>query len=192
LSDHIPSAQTSRLARSFFWIFPILLLAVPAVLAELYLRAIGLGDPIPYKADSAYRNAPRPNQKHVGRHGAAITLDRKGLRGTKEWTAPDAKIALKLQRPFTRFGPENGFASNATVPEITNLADVEEASRSSPTLLYEDDRLLGSPHSRYQHIVDEGRGAYSHWKNSDGFVFSTSDGTNPNTSGRTYWAEIPR
>jgi hypothetical protein len=36
------------------------------------------------------------------------------------------------------------------------------------------------------------RRAYSHWKNSNGFVFSTSDGTNPNTSGRTYWAEIPR
>jgi hypothetical protein len=76
-----------------FWIVLPLLLVVPLVLAELYLRSIGLGDPILYYADFSFRYAPRPNQKHVGQEGAAVTLDSKGLRGTKEWTAPaDGKI----------------------------------------------------------------------------------------------------
>jgi hypothetical protein len=77
----------------FFWIFLLLPPAAPAVLAEFYLRTIGLGNPILYYADSSYRYPPRPNQKHVGQHGAAVTLDSKGPRGTKEWTAPaDGKI----------------------------------------------------------------------------------------------------
>jgi hypothetical protein len=81
------------LARLVFWIILLLLLPAPAVLAELYLRSIGLGDPILYYADSSFRYAPRPNQKHVGQKGAAVTLDSKGLRGTREWTAPaDGKI----------------------------------------------------------------------------------------------------
>ena len=71
----------------------LLLLAVPAILAQIYLRSLGLGDPILYYADSSFRYAPRPNQKHVGRYGAAITIDSKGLRGVKDWTAPaDGKI----------------------------------------------------------------------------------------------------
>jgi hypothetical protein len=93
LSNHTSSAQGSRLARFFFWIILLILLTVPVVLAEVYLRSIGLGDPILYYAVSSYRYAPRPNQKHVGQHGAAITLDSKGLRSVKEWTAPaDGKI----------------------------------------------------------------------------------------------------
>jgi lysophospholipase L1-like esterase len=93
LSDHVSSAQTSRTARSLFWILVLLLLAAPLVLAEIYLRAIGLGDPILYSANSSYRYAPRPNQKHVGQRAATITLDSKGLRGTRDWTAPaDGKI----------------------------------------------------------------------------------------------------
>ena len=76
-----------------FWIFLLLLLAVPVVFAEIYLRTIGLGNPVLYYADTSYRYAPRPNQKHVGRYGAAVTIDSKGLRGTKDWTAPaDGKI----------------------------------------------------------------------------------------------------
>jgi hypothetical protein len=81
------------LKRFFFWIFLLTMLAAPVVLAEVYLRIIGAGDPILYYTNSSYRYAPRPNQKHVGQHGAVVTIDSKGLRGVKEWTAPaDEKI----------------------------------------------------------------------------------------------------
>jgi len=93
LSDHTSLTQTSRLRRFFFWIILLTLLAAPVILAEGYLRSIGVGTPMLFYAESSYRYAPRPNQKQVGPHGAAITLDSKGLRGVKEWTAPaDAKI----------------------------------------------------------------------------------------------------
>ncbi len=83
----------SRPARFFFWIIILAMLAAPVVLAEAYLRFIGLGNPILFNAESGYRFAPKPNQKQVGPHGAAITLDSKGLRGLKDWTAPaDGKI----------------------------------------------------------------------------------------------------
>jgi len=79
--------------RFFFWIILLILLTTPVILAEVYLRSIGIGDPILYYADTAYRFAPRPNQRHVGQRGAAVTLDSKGLRGVKEWTTPaDGKI----------------------------------------------------------------------------------------------------
>lgn len=88
-----PSTQTSRLKRFFFWIILLALLASPVVLAEIYLRSIGIGNPILFQAESGYRYAPKPNQKQVDRSGAAITLDSKGLRGVKDWTAPaDDKI----------------------------------------------------------------------------------------------------
>ena len=86
-------AKTSSLTRLAFWIVVLILPIVPFVLAEIYLRAIGAGDPILYYGNTAYRFAPRPNQKHVGPRGAAITFDSKGLRGVKDWTAPaDGKI----------------------------------------------------------------------------------------------------
>jgi hypothetical protein len=70
-----------------------LLVASPLVIAELYLRRIGLGDPVLYYTNSSYRYALQPNQKHSGQRGAMITIDSKGLRGVKDWTAPaDEKI----------------------------------------------------------------------------------------------------
>jgi hypothetical protein len=92
LSD-TSSTQTSRSKRVFFWILLLALLAAPVVLAEVYLRSIGIGNPILFQAESGYRYAPKPNQKQVGPNGAAITLDSKGLRGVKDWAAPaDDKI----------------------------------------------------------------------------------------------------
>src|ERR1700687_6204966 len=102
LPDHKASTQTSRSTRFFFWIVLLVLLAVPAVLAELYLRSIGVGNPILYYADAAYRYAPRPNQRHVGRRGGTVTLDSKGLRGVKDWAAPADRKILFIRSSVTR------------------------------------------------------------------------------------------
>jgi hypothetical protein len=92
LPDHTP-AKASGLTRLVFSIVVLILLAIPFVLAEVYLRSIGGGDPILYYGNTSYRYAPRPNQKHGKPGGAVVTLDSKGLRGVKDWTLPaDGKI----------------------------------------------------------------------------------------------------
>lgn len=79
--------------RLAFGIVALLLAAVPLVFAEVYLRSIGVGDPILYYTNSSFRYALQPNQKHSGQRGATITIDSKGLRGVKDWTASaDGKI----------------------------------------------------------------------------------------------------
>lgn len=71
----------------------LLLAATPLVVAELYLRSIGAGDPILYYTNSSYRYALKPNQKNLGQRGAMTTIDSKGLRGVRDWTTPaDGKI----------------------------------------------------------------------------------------------------
>src|SRR5262245_34552587 len=79
--------------RLFLWIAVAAMLLLPAVLAELFLRMQGLGDPILYEENASFQYAPRPNQTRVRFNGARITIDSKGLRGTKDWKTPsDAKI----------------------------------------------------------------------------------------------------
>jgi hypothetical protein len=80
LSDHTPP-KASGLARLVFWVVVSMLWAVPIVVAEAYLRSIGIGDPILYYGNTSYRYALRPNQRHVEPGGAVATLDSKGLRG---------------------------------------------------------------------------------------------------------------
>lgn len=83
----------SRLKRAVFWLIIGALLCSPVILAELYLRSIGLGTPVLFYSNASYRFAPQPNQRHVRQNGAVVTLDSKGLRSTTEWTDPaDTKI----------------------------------------------------------------------------------------------------
>jgi len=103
---------------------------------------------------------------------------------------PGARLVVRLQRPFPAFLDGN-LAFIATEPSLNHLADSEEASATSPVILYENDTALGPPHAPHVDIFETGRGLFSHWRNSDGFVFSSTDGTNPNTNGRQYRAVIP-
>jgi hypothetical protein len=75
-------------------------------------------------------------------------------------------------------------------PTLDALADSTDHNDRSPVLLYENDHLLGPAHSFHADIGELGGGRYSHWTGW-GFVFSTSDNSDPNTNGRAYWAVIP-
>ena len=55
--------------------------------------------------------------------------------------------------------------------------------------LFEDEILLGPPHTAHDLIREEGGGAYSHW--GDTLYFSTTDATDPRVNGRPYRAVIP-
>jgi len=82
-----------KFKKAAFWVIAGLLVLTPLVLAELYLRSIGLGNPILFYANASYRFAPQPNQQQVRRRGAKVTIDSKGLRNTADWTDPaDAKL----------------------------------------------------------------------------------------------------
>ena len=87
------TSSMSRLKKVAFWLVAGILICAPIVLAELYLRSVGLGNPILFYANASYRFAPQPNQQRLRRRGATVTIDSKGLRSTTDWTAPaDAKL----------------------------------------------------------------------------------------------------
>jgi lysophospholipase L1-like esterase len=64
----------------------LLILVLPAIGAEGYLRHLGLGYPIVYLENTSYRYAPAPNQRVPARDGPGfVTIDGAGLRGTGDW-----------------------------------------------------------------------------------------------------------
>jgi len=75
-------------------------------------------------------------------------------------------------------------------PKLLPYEDSEPANQHSPVLVYEDNKVLGPPHSIHHDIETIGMGRYSHWTGF-GLMFSSSDNTDPRYNGRTYWAVIP-
>ena len=68
--------------------------------------------------------------------------------------------------------------------------DPTDAHGHSPVMIYEDGKPLGPAHSNFADISKLGHGRFSYWT-GQGFIFSTSDGSDPNSNGRRYWAVVP-
>lgn len=83
---------------------------------------------------------------------------------------------------------QEGLAWLVNVPAGFGPGDAPEATGASRLILYENDRPLGPPHAHHETIRRVGGGAYSHWQ--DSLYFSTSDGSDPRTNGRTYRIEL--
>lgn len=97
-------------------------------------------------------------------------------------TPPPGMEAVLLRGPFTPFSPTNsGFAVISADPKFDELADNVEDNNRSPIVMYEDSTPLGPGHSNHASIRDIGMGRYSHWQHH-GFIFSTSDNSDPNIS----------
>jgi predicted AlkP superfamily phosphohydrolase/phosphomutase len=79
---------------------------------------------------------------------------------------------------------QEGRAWIARIPDGFGAGDDLDAPNASRLILYEDDRELGPSHAQHETIRQTGGGAYSHWR--DSLYFSTSDGSDPRTNGRTY------
>jgi hypothetical protein len=100
-----------------------------------------------------------------------------------------AGAVLRLTRPFMAIeGSDIAFAAN--VPSLDHLTDTSELGTRSPFMLYENALPLGPAHTEHIEIAKYGHGRFSHW-NGSGFIFSSSDGTNPKFNGRAYWVVIP-
>ena len=104
---------------------------------------------------------------------------------------PDGERVIRLMRPFFELQGSNERVFAVKVPALESLSDTMDQPKRSPFLLYEGARPLGPAHSDHVEILRYGHGRFSHW-NLAGFIFSSSDGSNPRYNGRTYWAVIPR
>ena len=90
---------------------------------------------------------------------------------------------------FHRIG---GHAFVSRTGRLREVADTQSLPERSKLLIYEDDKLLGPPHSAHADISSLGNGRFSHWDTAGGFIISTSDNSDPNLNGRQYWVVTPR
>jgi hypothetical protein len=113
------------------------------------------------------------------------------LQGAYIDPAPKGRIVFQITGPFSRY-------NHASIPYQTGLdrfnslgndAHIKGDNRS-PVMLYENSKPLGPAHSRFHEIYHLGGGSFSHLKDSQ-FVFSSSDNSDPNTNGRSYWLVFP-
>ena len=93
--------------------------------------------------------------------------------GVRSWT---------LAVPFRRGSGHTWLSS--LPPELLSKSDTHDAPYQSHLRLFEDGQELGPGHARHATISNIGGGHYSFWRGS--LYFSSSDGSDPNTSGRTY------
>ena len=100
---------------------------------------------------------------------------------------PDLNASAELLRPFPLV---EGLCWSAPTPAVFSLCPSNNdpwQSRSRLDLM-EDGRSLPSRQCYIRDIANKGRGAYGHWNGT--FYFSTSDGSDPNTNGRSYLATM--
>jgi len=102
---------------------------------------------------------------------------------------PPGAVML-LNRPYNKLD-DNGIAFVAHASRLGDMADSSDGPRRSPVILYENEKPLGPPHSAHSDISKFGLGRFSHWNTARGFIFSSSDNSDPNFNGRNYWAILP-
>ncbi len=74
--------------KTLFALILAVLVLSPLAAAEVAARWIGLGEPIVYATNAAFRYAPVPGQHVVRRGGASVTIGPEGLRGVEPWSGP--------------------------------------------------------------------------------------------------------
>lgn len=100
---------------------------------------------------------------------------------------PDLNARAELLGPFQHV---EGLCWSAPTPAAFSLCPSNNdpwQSRSTLDLM-EDGQSLSSRQCYIRDIASKGRGAYGHWHGT--FYFSTSDGSDPNTNGRSYVATM--
>ena len=74
--------------KALFSTIALLVILTPLAAAEIAARWMGLGEPIVYATNAAYRYAPLPDQHVSRRGGASVTIGPEGLRGIESWSGP--------------------------------------------------------------------------------------------------------
>lgn len=91
------------------------------------------------------------------------------------------RTLVPLSGPFIS---EGGKSYSVALPHLSASSDCIEVPRRSKLMLYEDSVILGLAHCMHAHISRHANGRFSHW--GERLYFSASDGSDPNTNGRTY------
>jgi len=96
---------------------------------------------------------------------------------------------LRVTITANKIQPEIGKAYVVAIPAASfhvflARSDENDSQLQSRLLVHENGQPLGPPHSSHDAIRESGGGAYSHWNKQ--LYFSTSDGSDPRTNGRTY------
>lgn len=97
-------------------------------------------------------------------------------------------VGAEARQLLPPFNHERGRMWSTTVPELATVADDVKHGARSPLLMFEDGVQLRKPHSAHDEIAQRGGGHFSHWEVT--IYFSTSDGSDPNFNGKTYFALI--
>lgn len=141
-----------------------------------------------------YLSGAEPTTYRLPRWAKFLALAAPVYFGAMHWADvtydPSIQNREYLRRPFLPL-LDSKFSAVAHSYKFSDVADLPGQHRSD-VLLYEDGKLLGPPHSEVYHVAVLGMGRYAHWRaNHVAIAFSSSDGTDPKTNGRVYWAERP-
>src|SRR5262249_10266558 len=85
---------------------------------------------------------------------------------------------------ITNINHSGGYCFTAPTPDETPHGDDLILQDHSSLRLFEDDAELGPAHSLHNDILTLGGGRFSHW--GRWLMFSSSDGSDPRTNGRSY------
>jgi hypothetical protein len=94
---------------------------------------------------------------------------------------------LNLLPPFGKLG-SYGYVTLVSTFAAQSADSVDHPQRST-AVLCENNKPVGNPHSLHDEIAEKGGGRYSHWQGA--VYFSTVDGSDPNSNGRSYTLVIP-
>jgi len=101
------------------------------------------------------------------------------------WLPPGSQVERSglITSPFSLRG------GKAWSAELAWPGDTEQSPTVSRLMLHENDVALGPPHSQHDDVASQGAGRFSHWNRA--IVFSSTDGSDPNTNGRRYEWRMP-
>lgn len=71
--------------RFYYILFTIIFFVISTILTELYLRNMGLGDPVRYDSNYIYGYSPKENQIKERLRNSIVTINDVGLRSINDW-----------------------------------------------------------------------------------------------------------
>ena len=105
----------------FIFIFISFFILVSISLTEIYLRYLGLGDPVRYDSNYIYGYAPKENQKKERLRGSIVTINELGLRTPFSWNNLEKKKIIFMGDSITYGGSyidDKDIFSNLVCEEI--------------------------------------------------------------------------
>jgi glycosidase len=88
----------------FIFIFISFFIVVSICLTEIYLRYLGLGDPVRYDSNYIYGYAPKENQKKERLRESIVTINELGLRTPFSWNNSEKKKIIFIGDSITYGG----------------------------------------------------------------------------------------